>query len=102
MWSNDGLDGLNLLGGIATRVDFGGGHVGMSEPQRHFSNVLRCLQHNHCRGMPQHMWGYSLIQQSRALQSSRLGMLFEYVSKSPTAQGVAPIIDEHLRSRNRP
>ena len=51
MWRGDGLDGLELLSGITTRIDFGGRHVGMSEPERDFPDVLCRLQHNNCGGV---------------------------------------------------
>ena len=43
MWWNDGLDGLELLAWIATRVDFGSGQLAVSEPQGYLSDVLRRL-----------------------------------------------------------
>jgi len=43
MWWNDGLDGLELLAWIATRVDFGSGQLAVSEPEGYLSNILRRL-----------------------------------------------------------
>jgi len=40
---NDGLDGLELLARIATRVDLGSGQLAVSEPEGYLSNVLRRL-----------------------------------------------------------
>ena len=40
---NDGLDGLELLALIATRVDLGSGQLAVSEPEGYLSNVLRRL-----------------------------------------------------------
>jgi hypothetical protein len=43
VWWNDGLDGLELLTWIATRVDFGSGQLAVSEPEGYLSNILRRL-----------------------------------------------------------
>src|SRR5271166_2508158 len=41
---NDRLHGVELLCRIATRIDFSGRQSGVSQPQRHLTDVLRCLQ----------------------------------------------------------
>jgi hypothetical protein len=43
VWWNDGLDRLELLAWIATRVDFGSGQLAVSEPEGYLSNILRRL-----------------------------------------------------------
>src|SRR5262245_17381537 len=62
MWWNDGLDGLELLAWIATRVDFGSGQLAVS------SQRVRCFD-----------------------------VLFEDISKPPTAHRLTTRVDEHFR-----
>jgi hypothetical protein len=52
IWRHDRLDGFELFGWIAARVDFGACQGGMSQPKGDLADVLRRLQHEHCAGVP--------------------------------------------------
>jgi len=52
---NDRFHGVKLLCRIATRVDFSGRQSGVPQPQRHLTDVLRCLQDDHRARVPEHV-----------------------------------------------
>ncbi len=77
MGRHDRLDGFELFGGIATRVDFSACQGGMSQPKGDLADVLRRLQHDHRAGVPQDVRGNPLVLQSGTKLTSRFGMLFQ-------------------------
>jgi len=76
MGRHDRLDGFELFGGIAPRIDFSACQGGMSEPKRDLADVLRRLQHDHRAGVPQDVRGNPLVPQSGTKLTSRLDVLF--------------------------
>src|SRR5271165_2380645 len=100
MWRHDRLDRFELFGGIAACIDFRARQGGMSQPEGYLADILRGLQHDHRAGVPQDVWRNPLVLQSRTKLTSRFDMLFQYVSKPPTAQRFTSMTDEHLRRRN--
>src|SRR5215831_16956338 len=79
------LDSLELLGGVSPNVDFRGGQMTVSQPQRDFANVFRCLQYDHGAGVAKHVGRDLFAMQCRAFSIRRFGVTLQNVSDAPPA-----------------
>jgi hypothetical protein len=69
----------------------------MPQPQRNFSNVFCCLQHDHCAGMPQHVGRDLFAAQRYAFSVRRFGVTPQHVCNSPSTEGRTAGVYKELR-----
>jgi len=93
---NDRFHGVELLCWIATRVDFRGRQSRVSQPQRHLTDVLRCLQDDHRACVPEHVGRDAFLVEAGMCSSGGRCMLLEQIGEAPSAQRLSPSVDEHL------
>ena len=100
MRRQDRLDGFEFFCRIGASINLGGGQIGVAQPERDLANIMGGLSTTIAQVCLSTCGGYLFCEQRWASSTHALCMASQYISNSPTAQGLAARVDKQLWHRD--